>query len=221
MTTIAQLLPAGRPVPTAVVAPAARVSARSATVFAALLTRQSGKTGHMQPATTEVLTSEGVPGRSGAIEHHEEDERAQDLGPLERRRSPLVPSRAHDGASGTSAAGEMPIASEARGAGMPARTSWVSIAGLLPALVRKIAWSGDARRGTVRMEIGAGPLAGSVVIIHADEGEVRVHVSAPTGLDADAWRDRITQGITARGLFLASVEVEIAPSILAPMRVEG
>lgn len=75
-----------------------------------------------------------------------------------------------------------------------------SLEDLLPALVRRVAWSGDGRRGTVRLELGSGSLAGATLLIHADEGRVRVHLSAPPGVDLGPWRDRIASRLTARGL---------------------
>jgi hypothetical protein len=83
-----------------------------------------------------------------------------------------------------------------------------SLEDLLPALVRRIAWSGDARRGTVRLELGAGALAGATVLIHAEDGRLRVHLRAPAGVDAEAWRSRIEARLARRGLAVDHVEVE-------------
>ncbi len=83
----------------------------------------------------------------------------------------------------------------------------VSLEDLVPELVKRIAWSGDARRGTVRMELGSGELAGSTVMVSADNGRVTVHVHTPPGTDADAWRARIANRLEARGLSVDSVEV--------------
>ena len=78
---------------------------------------------------------------------------------------------------------------------------------LLPALVRRIAWSGDARRGVVRMELGAGELAGGVLVVHANGSELCVHLSTPPGADPAAWRARLSKCLTARGLS-ATVDVD-------------
>jgi hypothetical protein len=83
-----------------------------------------------------------------------------------------------------------------------------SLEGLLPALVRRVAWSGDGRKGTVRLELGGGELAGGTLLIHADSGRVAVHLSAPGGANLAQWRDRITARLTARGLDVQEVEVE-------------
>ena len=78
---------------------------------------------------------------------------------------------------------------------------------LLPALVRKIAWSGDGRRGSVRLELGAGPLAGGVLLVHADGANVSVHLDAPAGADKLEWQARIARALEGRGLH-ATVEVD-------------
>ncbi|MGO9838488.1 MAG: hypothetical protein ACLP1X_30270 [Polyangiaceae bacterium] len=79
---------------------------------------------------------------------------------------------------------------------------------LWPTLVRRAAWSGDARRGTVRLELGAGALAGAVVMVHADNGRVRVELTAPPGVDLDAWRARISARLAARGFDVEAVDVD-------------
>jgi hypothetical protein len=79
---------------------------------------------------------------------------------------------------------------------------------LLPSLVRKVAWSGDGRRGTVRLELAAGALAGGTLLVQTDEGRVTVHLSAPAGVDLEAWRSRIAQRLASRGLPVDQVEVE-------------
>ena len=60
----------------------------------------------------------------------------------------------------------------------------VSLEELLPQLVRRIAWAGDRRRGSVQLELGAGPHAGTVVTVHADDGRVRVEVRGSEELRA-------------------------------------
>ena len=82
-----------------------------------------------------------------------------------------------------------------------------SLETLLPALVKKIAWAGDGRRGSVRMELGSGALAGGTVLVHADGGRVRVELDAPPGADREAWKKRITDRLTESGLDVEHVEV--------------
>lgn len=81
-----------------------------------------------------------------------------------------------------------------------------SLEDLLPALVRRVAWSGDGKRGTVRLELGSGALAGATLLIHADEGRVRVQLSGPPGVDLGGWRERIAGRLAARGLPVDDVE---------------
>jgi hypothetical protein len=84
----------------------------------------------------------------------------------------------------------------------------VSLEDLLPALVRRVAWSGDGRRGTIRLELGAGSLAGATLVIHAEGGRVKVELSAPAGVDVASWRERIGARLHLRGLAVDGVEVE-------------
>lgn len=88
-------------------------------------------------------------------------------------------------------------------AASPARAS---LEDLLPALVRRVAWSGDGRRGTVRLELGSGALAGAELVVHADEGRVRVQLRAPAGVDLRPLRERIAIRLAARGVALDEVE---------------
>jgi len=77
---------------------------------------------------------------------------------------------------------------------------------LLPLLVRKVAWSRVGERGAVRLELGAGALAGAVLLIETDEeGRVRVRLDAPAGVDSEAWRARLYERLSLRGL---KVEVD-------------
>lgn len=83
-----------------------------------------------------------------------------------------------------------------------------SLEDLLPALVRRVAWTGDGRRGTVRLELGAGELAGGTLLVQVEDGRVRVRLSAPPGVDVSAWRARIADRLEARGLVVDSVEAD-------------
>jgi len=71
---------------------------------------------------------------------------------------------------------------------------------ILPALVRKIAWSGDARRGAVRIELGAGALTGATLLVAAEGGRVQVTLSARADVELEPWRERIIARLAARGL---------------------
>ncbi len=82
-----------------------------------------------------------------------------------------------------------------------------SLEHLIPALVRRVAWSGDGRRGTARLEIGTGELSGATLLVHADGGHVRVHLDVPPGVDARAWQGRIAARLAARNIPADAVEV--------------
>ena len=89
-----------------------------------------------------------------------------------------------------------------------ARAAASSLEDLLPAFVRRVAWSGDGRRGTMRLELGAGELAGATLLVHADAGRVRVELSLPPGGgDASGWRERIQQRLAKSNIPADAVEV--------------
>jgi hypothetical protein len=84
----------------------------------------------------------------------------------------------------------------------------VALQQLWPALVRRVAWEGDARRASMRLELGAGALAGVALLLQCDEGRVQVRLSAPggAGADLDAWRARIAARLARAGLAVESVD---------------
>lgn len=103
--------------------------------------------------------------------------------------------------------GSLPSGTTASPAQVEARVR-SSLEDLLPALVRRVAWSGDGRRGTVRLELGAGELAGGTLLVQVEDGRVRVRLTAPPGVDVGAWRGRIADRLEARGLEVDSVEAD-------------
>jgi hypothetical protein len=78
---------------------------------------------------------------------------------------------------------------------------------MLARLVRRVAFGGDGRRGSARIEIGAGELAGATIVVHADEREVRVEVDLPPGMAADGWHRRLERRLLARGLAIRELVV--------------
>jgi hypothetical protein len=106
-----------------------------------------------------------------------------------------VPTPGHE-ATAAPAAAPMPS-----GGGSPALEQVVE------QLVRRIAWSGDARRGSARIELGSGRLAGAVLFISADGGSVDVSMQLPQGEDSQKWRDRIVRRLEHRGIHIGSLEV--------------
>jgi hypothetical protein len=100
-----------------------------------------------------------------------------------------------------------PPPTEGGGARDVSTRSAVSLEDLLPTLVRRVAWSTDGKRGTARLEIGSGDLAGATLLVHADEGRVRVQLEVPAGADAPSWRQRIVRRLAAREIPVDEVEV--------------
>jgi hypothetical protein len=81
----------------------------------------------------------------------------------------------------------------------------VSMEDLLPQLVRRIAWAGDRRKGTVQLEIGAGRHEGTTVTVHADDGRVRVELRGKDGAPVDDLRERLDARLRRHGLDVESV----------------
>jgi hypothetical protein len=146
----------------------------------------------------------GTPARAGlASAHRNRDPAERDPRHREDPADPHVRRAAQLGPPPGLAQGE--IVSQAA---MPPPVSGparASLEDLLPALVRRVAWSGDGRRGTVRLELGSGALAGAELVVHADEGRVRVQLHGPPGVDLKPMRERIAARLAARGLSLDDV----------------
>jgi hypothetical protein len=88
-----------------------------------------------------------------------------------------------------------------------ASTATASLEELLPALVRRIGWSGHGRRTAIRLELGAGELAGATLVVQADGDRVRVTLGVTATGVADAWRERIAARLAARGVEVDAIEV--------------
>lgn len=89
----------------------------------------------------------------------------------------------------------------------PANASLPELEQLLQRLVRRAAWGGDGRRGSARLEIGAGPLEGATLLVQAEGGEVSVDLELPPGADAEPWRARLRERLEARGLSVRELSV--------------
>lgn len=74
-------------------------------------------------------------------------------------------------------------------------------------LVRRIAWSGDRRRGTLRLELGGGQLAGTAVLLESDGSGVHLAFSAPPGVDATELGARVRSRLERRGIEVRSLEI--------------
>lgn len=87
---------------------------------------------------------------------------------------------------------------------VPSRPSLELIA---PELLRAIAWGGDRRRGTARLELGGSRYAGATLQIEAAAHVVSVELEAPAGVDASELAERIEKRLRGRGLEVASLVV--------------
>lgn len=75
-----------------------------------------------------------------------------------------------------------------------------SLEELFGAGVRRVAWGGDARKGTARVEMGDGALDGAVVTVHAEGRSVRIEVAGAEGERSSTWAERVRARLEARGL---------------------
>lgn len=86
----------------------------------------------------------------------------------------------------------------------PTTVSPRSMEELVPALVKRIAWAGDKHRGSVRLELGAGAYDGTTLVVHADDGKVRIEVSGH-GADLDRFRKRLGERLRDHGIEVESI----------------
>jgi len=77
---------------------------------------------------------------------------------------------------------------------------------LVAGLARRAAWGGDRRRGSARIELSEGTLAGATLVVHAEQRSVSVELELPPGRSASGWQERIAQRLEGRG-FAANVKV--------------
>jgi len=77
---------------------------------------------------------------------------------------------------------------------------------LLTGLARRAAWGGDRRKGSARIELSEGALAGATLVVHTDQRSVSVELELPPGTAAQGWQQRIAQRLEGRG-FAARVKV--------------
>jgi hypothetical protein len=137
---------------------------------------------------------------------HREDPRespgdaiADALDPAARRAAQLAPPPVFTDSLGVPP--QMHIAAADLEASVP--RARVSMEELLPQLVRRIAWAGDRRKGTVQLELGAGAHSGTVITVHADGGRVRVEIDGAG--DLSALRSRIDARLAKSGLAVEGV----------------
>ena len=64
---------------------------------------------------------------------------------------------------------------------------------LLSGLSRRAAWGGDRRKGSARIELSEGALAGATLVVHAEQRTVSVELELPPGIGALGWQQRIAE----------------------------
>jgi hypothetical protein len=138
----------------------------------------------------------------------DEDDAASRSRTRARHAPPEMASAPH-AVAGFPAAPAVPAfgAATTQAAAAPSARVPASLEDLLPSLVRRIAWSGDGHRGSVRLELGAGELAGGTLLVHAEAGRVSVHLDVPPGTDTRSWQRRLHDRLQARGVPTDDVEV--------------
>jgi hypothetical protein len=70
-----------------------------------------------------------------------------------------------------------------------------------------VAWGGDRRRATARIELGGAHYAGAAVRIDADGDSLTIELEAPPGVDASELGARLSERFAARGLRVDSLLV--------------
>jgi hypothetical protein len=78
---------------------------------------------------------------------------------------------------------------------------------LLAGLARRVAWGGDRRKASARIELSEGALAGATLVVHTEHRSVTVELELPVGVAlAGDWQERIRERLEGRG-FSAHVRV--------------
>ena len=79
---------------------------------------------------------------------------------------------------------------------------------LLSGLARRVAWGGDRRKGSARIELSEGALAGATLVVHTEQRSVSVEIELPGGSSAgQGLQQRILDRLEGRG-FAARVRIE-------------
>lgn len=77
---------------------------------------------------------------------------------------------------------------------------------MVDALVRRVSWGGDRRRGIARIELG-GVLEGGLITVEGEGREVSVELTLPPGAELDGLQRRLAERLGRRGLTLRSFDV--------------
>ena len=72
---------------------------------------------------------------------------------------------------------------------------------VVEALVQRVAWGGDRRRGVARIELG-GPYAGTCIVVESSGRDLALRVEGPAESELRGLCDRIRERLRGRGLTL-------------------
>lgn len=75
----------------------------------------------------------------------------------------------------------------------------------LERLVRRFAWGGNGKRGSARIELGSGALAGATLVVHAEGREVSIEVEGGQGGAVEDLARRVKARLDSKGLVLGEV----------------
>jgi hypothetical protein len=89
----------------------------------------------------------------------------------------------------------------------PPPRSPATIDPLVSELLRSIAWGGDRRRGTARIELGSGRYGGTALKVEVVGERLQIDLDAPPGVDASELGARLSERFAARGLLVDSLIV--------------
>lgn len=73
---------------------------------------------------------------------------------------------------------------------------------LLDRLVKRLSWGGNGRRGSARIELGAGSLAGATLLVHADGSELTLEIEGADPGAAAEFTARISRRLGDKGFSL-------------------
>ena len=75
----------------------------------------------------------------------------------------------------------------------------------LERIVKRLSWGGNGKRGSARIELGAGSLAGATLLVHAEGREVTIEVEGADPSAVEALARRISHRLDQKGLSLREV----------------
>ncbi|MBI3201772.1 MAG: hypothetical protein HYZ29_09545 [Myxococcales bacterium] len=75
----------------------------------------------------------------------------------------------------------------------------------LERLVRRFSWGGNGKRGSARIELGSGPLAGATLVVHAEGREVSIEVEGGEDHAVGELARRVKARLDGKGLVLRDV----------------